>query len=266
MKKLFVLFMLPALGLLSYSQTIKENKMPVTTSSKSALAFYNEAMKCFDDVNLTKGRDLFIKSLNEDPNFFMADYQLSLYYSGSGNIKKFNDYADAAINCKTKLGPGEELLKSAIVKLKEKQNADVTDVGKKLVEMYPKDVNSYNNLFYFQSFINDTIGVVETLNKGLKIAENPAPFFNQLGYVYLRLKQNDKAEAAFNKYIELAPKNPNVYDSKGDYYMYIKDYEKAYGSYMKAFALDTAWSYDKAQKAKQLYEIKEGKKLEIISL
>jgi hypothetical protein len=35
---------------------------------------------------------------------------------------------------------------------------------------------------------------------------------------------------------------------------------------MKAFALDTAWSYDKAQKAKQLYEIKEGKKLEIISL
>jgi tetratricopeptide (TPR) repeat protein len=139
-------------------------------------------------------------------------------------------------------------------------------VGKKLVEMYPNDVNSFNNLFYFQSFINDTIGVVETLNKALKIAENPAPFYNQLGYAYMRLNQNDKAEAAFNKYIELAPKNPNVYDSKGDYYMYIKDYEKAYESYMKAFALDTAWSYDKAQKAKQLYEIKEGKKLEIISL
>jgi len=30
----------------------------------------------------------------------------------------------------------------------------------------------------------------------------------------MSLKQNDKAEAAFDKYIELAPKNPNVYDSR----------------------------------------------------
>jgi len=265
MKKLSALFILFALGLLTYSQSAKD-KMPITTNSKTALAFYNEAMKCFEDVDLTKGGDLLLKSLTEDPGFFMANYQMSLYCSWIGNLEKSNFYTGAAINCKTKLSQAEELLRGALIKLKEKNDADVAEVGKKLVEMYPRDVNSYNNLFYFQSIINDTIGELETLNEGLKIAENPAPFYNQLGYVYMILKQNDKAEVAFNKYIELDPKNPNVYDSKGDFFMNLKDYKKAYESYMKAYSLDTAWGLKKAQTAKQLYENKEGNKLEIIPL
>ncbi len=132
--------------------------------------------------------------------------------------------------------------------------------------MYPNDPNSYNNLIYFQSLAGDSTGMVETLNKAIKIATNPAPFYNQLGYAYLTLKQNDKAQEAFDKYIELEPKNPNVYDSKGDYYMYIKKYDKAYESYMKAYSMDPSFSHDKAEMARQLYEQTEGKKLEIISM
>jgi len=240
--------------------------MPVTTSSKQAFAFYNEALKCIDNVDLDKAPDLLIKSLKEDPGFFMANYQMSLYFSGTGNLGKFIEYAETAANCSTALSQAEELLKSAITKLKEDQNADVTEVGRKLVEMYPQDINAYNNLIYFQSFINDINGELETLNKALKIAKNQAPVYNQLGYVYMNLKKNDEAEAAFNRYIELDPKNPNVYDSKGDFYINIQDYKKAYETYMKAYSMDTAWSYEKAQKAKQLYESKEGKKLEIIPL
>jgi Tfp pilus assembly protein PilF len=118
MKKLFVIFLLSALVLNSYCQSALKDKMPVTTSSKSALTFYNEAMKCFEDVDLTKGRDLLIKSLEEDPDFFMANYQMSLYYSWTGNLDKFIEYAGAAIDCKTKLSTAEELLKSAVIKLK----------------------------------------------------------------------------------------------------------------------------------------------------
>lgn len=251
---------------MSYSQTAKDNKMPVTTSSKQALAFFNEALKRFDNVDLTKGRDLLMKSLKEDPDFFMANYQMALYYSWVGNFEKFFEYAGEAINCKTKLSQAEELLKSAIIKLKDDPKADVTEDGRKLVELYPLDINAYNNLIYFQSFINDINGELETLNKALKIAEDKAPIYNQLGYVYMSLKKNDEAEECFDKYIELAPKNPNVYDSKGDYFIYIRDYRKAYESYMKAYVLDTAWGLEKARKAKQLYESTEGKKLEVIKL
>jgi Tfp pilus assembly protein PilF len=108
--------------------------------------------------------------------------------------------------------------------------------------------------------------MVITLIGAIKIAANPATFYNQLGYAYLTLKQNDKAEEAFNKYIELDPKNPNVYDSKGDFFMYTKKFDKAYESYMIANSMDPSFSLEKAELAKQLYEKTEGKKLDIISM
>lgn len=263
MKRLFVLFLVLALGLLSYSQSAKKDKMPVTTSSKSALASYNEALKYFEDVAMGKGIELLQKSLIDDPDFFMANYYLA--FLNMGNEEKFNLYGNAAVNSKAKLSKAEELIKSTMKKFIEKKDADVTDIGKKLVEMYPKDVFAYYLLYNYQTIVGDKNGSYETLLKALEITENPAPVYNLLGYSYMTLNQNDKAEVAFNKYIELAPNNPNVYDSKGDFYMNIKEYGKAYDTYMKAYALDTLWGLTKAQKAKQL-EGKEASKVAVNAL
>jgi Tfp pilus assembly protein PilF len=265
MKKLILLMMLLSIGILIYSQPVKENLMLVTTNSKSALSLYNKAMNYFDDVNLDKALETFTKALEQDPDFFMANYQLALYYLLNRAPDDFNEYANAAINCKAKLNDAEELLKDALFRLKQGRT-NVTDFGEKLVEMYPNDPNSYNNLIYFQSLAGDSASMVETLEKAIKIATNPATFYNQLGYAYLTLKQSDKAQEAFDKYIELEPKNPNAYDSKGDYYMYIKKYDKAYESYMKAYSMNPSFSHDKAELARQLYERTEGKKLGIISI
>lgn len=250
MKRLLVLFLVFALGLLSYSQSARKDKMPATTSSKSALASYNEALKAFEDVAYDKGIDLLQKSLSDDPDFFMANYYLA--FMNLGNKGKFDPYANAAVNCKAKLSEAEKLLKGTILKFIENKDADVRDVGQKLVKMYPKDNFAYYMLFNFQVIAGDKNGSHETLLKALEIPGNPAPVYNMLGYDYMDLGQNDKAEAAFNKYIELAPDNPNVYDSKGDYYMHVKDYGKAYDTYMKAYALDPQWGIKKAQEAKKL--------------
>lgn len=265
MKKLFLLMMLLSPGILIYSQPAKEKRIPVTTNSTSALSLYNQAMKYSDDVKLNKALETFKKALDQDPNFFMANYQLAFYYYLNQAPDDFDRYADAAINCKAKLSEAEELMKDALVRLKQ-GGTNIIDTGKKLVEMYPNDPNSYNNLVYFQSVAGDTTGMVETLNRAIKIVTKPAPFYNQLGYAYITLRQYDKAEEAFDKYIELEPKNPNVYDSKGDYYMYIKKYYYAYELYMKAYSMDSSFSHAKAEIAKRLYERTEGKKLKIISL
>jgi len=209
--------------------------------------------------------EAFNKALSQDPDFFMANYQLALFCFLNRDKDNFERFADAAINCKAKLSDAEGLLKEVMVKL-HSGNSDVVDLGKKLVAMYPNDPNSYNNLVSFQSVAGDSTGVVETLNKAIRIAKKPAAFYNQLGYAYITLKQSEKAEEAFNKYIELEPKNPNVYDSKGDFYMYIKKYDKAYESYMTANSMDSSFSKEKAEMAKDLYEKTEGKKLEIISM
>jgi tetratricopeptide (TPR) repeat protein len=265
MRKLRVLIILLSTGILAYSQPLKEKPMPVTTNSKSALLIYSQAMKYFDDVHLDKALETFKKALDQDPDFFMVNYQLALFYLLNRAPDDFKGYADAAINCKAKLSDAEALLKDVLVSVKQ-GNTDVVDAGEKLVEMYPNDPGAYNNLIYFQTLAGDSTGMIETLYNAIKIARKPAPFYNQLGYAYLTLKQSQKAEEAFDKYIELEPKNPNVYDSKGDFYIFVKKYDKAYESYMKAYSMDPSFSHDKAEIAKQLYEQTEGRKMEIISM
>jgi tetratricopeptide (TPR) repeat protein len=252
-------------GILIFSQPAKGKMIPVTTNSKSGLSLFNQAMKYYNDVHLDKATETFYEALKQDPDFFMPNYQLALYFLLNLDTDNFEKHADAAINCKAKLSDAEELLKDALVRLMQGSN-NVVDMGKKLVEMYPNDPNSYNSMVSFQSLAGDSAGMVETLTKAIKIADKPAPFYNQLGYAYLRLKQSDKAEEAFDKYIELDPGNPNVYDSKGDYYMYIRKYDKAYESYMQAYSIDPSFSHDKAQIARQLYEKTEGRKLEVIPM
>ncbi len=263
MKKLFVLTILLSTVILASFGPDKSKMMPVTTNSKSALSLYNQARKYFDDVNLEKALETFKKALVQDPDFFMVNYQLAFFYLMNRSADDFGKYADAAINCKAKLSDAEELMKDALVTLKQGRT-NLVEKGKKLVGMYPDDPDSYNNLVYYQSLAGDTIGIVETLKKAITVAPDAASFYNQLGYAYLTLKQNDKAEEAFNKYIEFDPANPNAYDSKGDYFMYIEKYEKAYESYMKAYSINSSFSHDKAEAAKQLYEQTEGKKLDIV--
>ena len=265
MKRLLVIIVLLSTGTLMFSQTSGAKLMPVTTGSKSALSLYNEAKKYYDDVKLDKAIGTFKKALEADHDFFMANYQLAVYSLLNKASDDFEVYADAAINCKAKLSDAEELLRNALKSLSQGQK-DVTDFGNKLVNLYPNDPESYNNLISFQSISGDVKGMVETIQKAIKISAKPAPFYNQLGYGYLALDQADKAEEAFDKYIELDPDNPNVYDSKGDYYMYIKKYDKAYEMYIRANSMDASFSKGKAEAAKQLYEQTEGKKLDIISI
>jgi tetratricopeptide (TPR) repeat protein len=265
MKKLFLLMALFSIGIVMYSQAENGKRIPVTTGSKTGLSLYNKAMKYYDDVNLKEAIDGFKQALAQDPDFFMANYQLAFYFLLNSEGEGFSDYAEAAINCKARLSDGEELLKSALMKLKEGQN-NFVDQGKKLIEMYPADPYSYNNMIYFQTLAGDSTGIIETLNQAIKISPHPASFYNQLGYAYLTLKEIGKAETAFNKYIELDPRNPNAYDSKGDFYMYTKDYYKAYQSYTTANSMDPAFSHEKADIAKRLYERTEGKRLKIITI
>jgi len=253
------------LGVLAHSQPAGDRQIPVSTKSQAALALYNQGKKLFDDVALAKAIKTYGQALDKDPDFFMVNYQLAFFYYLNQQNEKFEEYAGAAVNCKEKLSDAEGLLRDALVLIR-KGSQDVTDIGRKLVELYPGDPESYKNLANFQSIAHDSVGVVKTLQQAIKATNNPAPFYNDLGYAYLSLKQMDKAEEAFDNYIRLQPANPNVYDSKGDYYMFAKKYEQAYISYMKANRMDPSFTTNKAEMAKHMYEQTEGKELEIVTM
>ncbi|MDY0099927.1 MAG: tetratricopeptide repeat protein [Bacteroidales bacterium] len=264
MNRLLLSLLVVSFGFIGYSQS-SEKFMPVTASSKAALSLYNKAVEYYDAVNIEKAIETFNDALNEDPDLFMANYQLALHYLMNQQWDNFRWHSRAAINSKARLSEGEKLLKEALVTFSE-GSLDVVDIGRKLVELYPGDPYAYNNLISFQSLSGDTEGMVETIKKAISIAGNQAPFYNQLGYAYLILKQEEKAKEAFDRYIELDPDNPNVYDSKGDYFMHARQYDKAYESYIKAHSMDPSFSEEKARMARRLYEQENGRELQIITM
>jgi len=254
MKNLIVVLSIFVLVVISCTQSADKRRMVITTNSETAKKLYDEAIVAFQDIYLAKFRNLANASLKEDPDFFMANYQLATYYLYFGNEKRFIEYASKAVNCQAELSKGELLLKDALKRFQTDKNADVTDIGKNLIELFPKDVNAYYTLNIFQWLIKDYNGQIKTLKSALEFAEKPAPIYNMLGYAYMSLGQLDDAAIALDKYIELAPNIPNPYDSKGDYYMKIKDYNKAYETYMKAHEIDSLWGYNKAMNAKAIVD------------
>lgn len=251
MKKPVILIVLISFCLLGNAQ-VNSKTMPVTTSSKKALALYNEAMRAYEDVDLNKFSDLTTKAITEDSDFFMAYYQKAMFAAYLNQEKNFIKFGTAAVNCKSKLRPGEKVLQDAVKLLLDNRSADLTGFGKKLVEMYPKDVNSYLNLSMFQYFKKDFDGEISTLNNALNISDRKDFIYNALAYAYMEKAQFKDAEAALDKYIALSPQLPNPYDSKGDLYMRTKEYTKAYENFMKANNIDTAWSKGKALRAKSM--------------
>ena len=251
MKKFTIPFLIIIIVLLC-NQCAKENKMIVTTNSETAITLYDKAGTAWDDYNFSQFEKLALEALKEDPDFFMANYQLTMYYHYFKNEDKFKEYGETAVNCKAKLSKGELLLKDAVSKLLEDSNADLTDIGKQLIVMYPSDVDAYSLLSWYQYTNKDAEGNLGTLKSMLEITDKPAPVYNVLGYTYMTLENNEEAKIAFDKYIEYEPNLPNPYDSKGDYFMKIEDYSNAYKMYMKANEIDSLWSFNKAMKAKAI--------------
>src|SRR5512136_754053 len=110
MKKIFQLMILLVIAMPVFSQLREGNLIPVTTNSKSALLYYSKANKYFDEVKVKEALENFKKALNEDPDFFMANYQLAFYYLLNQESDNFFEYANVAKNCKAELSEGEELL------------------------------------------------------------------------------------------------------------------------------------------------------------
>lgn len=234
----------------------KQEKMPVTSSSQDAMALYEKSNEALENLYTDKYRELIDQALELDPNLFMAAYSGSIYYLWMNNDRNFEKYSEIAVNIDTRLSRPEKIMQKALQALVEDKNADVREYGKKLVKLYPEDKNSYYQLAAYQGFTEDTEGMINTYEQLLDITDNSAPVYNLLGYAYMDAEKMEDAEQAFNKYIELAPDQPNPYDSKGDYYMAKGDHQKAYEHFMKAYNIDAEFtiSYEKAMGARSMFD------------
>lgn len=247
---MFILFLLTA----PIVQAQHVDEMPVTSKSQKALKLYQEGIQELRDVHEQQAFKLFKEAVDIDSTFFMPNYMLAVTnIMFLNNREDYQVYYQNAVRTNDQLNKGELLMQLALEKLGVDSAANVTYLGTQLVELYPKSFAAHEILAEYQYFAKDYDGMDRTLNSMLDLGRYQAPVYNWLGYNYMNMNKMDKARDAFEKYIALAPENPNSYDSMGDYLMAMKEYQKAYEHYMKAYKMDSVnfkISHEKALKAK----------------
>jgi len=227
--------------------------MPVTTNSELALEFYETGQMAYDQLKLSAAWKNFNSAVSEDPNFFMAHFWMFFISSKDSKI-----VIDKAFKVDAELNSGEEQLRQALKYLLDGQNEKVEEHLTNLIDLYPSDPNLHKILYIIQyHYFKNPEAAIVSIKRAIKECPDFPLAYNQLGYAYSELGDFDLAEEALDNYIRLAPDQANPYDSKGDYFMDIKEYDKAYDSYMKAYEIDPYTfevSKKKAKKARMLQE------------
>lgn len=220
--------------------------LPINTSSKEAVAAFQEAMQMTDEANNKKARVAFEKAIALDSNMTMA----YLYRANISQSAK--DYMDDLARAKSHLEGGSEWEKIYYDFQQTFASNDWDkrlDLVQKLVAAYPNSARAQVELGYVYQTNNEAPKERTAFEKAISLDPTWIGGYNALAGSYLFSEPKDfkKAETNALKMVELAPKSAAAQILLGDVYRAQDDLEKARTAYAKAVELspDEATGYYK---------------------
>ncbi len=236
------------LGLLT-SLNAQDFHLPLSTQSETAKRAYQAASYLGSNIRFDAARVEIKKAIEADPDFFMAyvyDYQ----------VLARDEQKPAVLDKALAIDPSnfteaEKIMRRQMQAWKTDPKAKIAEAMKELTTAYPNTPEAYEWAYLHALFTDgDKDAGLEYAKKLIALSPDFGPVYNGVGYIYMGKKEMDKAKAAFEKYIELAPAEANAYDSMGEYYDISGDYAKAAEYYNRAVALGMEGSKSRAEKAR----------------
>ena len=218
------------------SSTNPAAKIPNTTASEEARKEFLQGRDLAERLLIQDSIQHFDKAISLDPNFALAHLNRA---NVSPTAKEFFDHLKSAVSLADKASEGERLL---ILGTEAGANGDLEkqkELLEKLVAAYPNDERARFNLggYYFGQQEFDK--AIEHYKRATELAPTYSPAFNILGYALRQRENYADAERAFQKYIELIPKDPNPYDSLAELYLKMGKFDDAIAQYQKALSIDS---------------------------
>ena len=204
----------------------------VTTKSPEAYRAYVEGLNLNEKLFWKEANSAYERAVNLDPNFAMAYYQLAgtQYTLGEkeAGLKSFQKAVDLAGNATKR----ERLLILATNYDVQNNPRKAIEAYSQLIQPYPHSISAYISIFniYSRELFDAQKGNA-ILREGVKVNPNAKNIWNLLAYSYAYLGNKQDALDAVNKYISLAPAEPNPYDTKGDIYAWFMDYDSSRVAY-----------------------------------
>jgi len=218
------------------AQKKKPAEVPITTSSKEALALFQQARDKWDDVEIEAAASLLDQAIQKDPSFAMAYAYRAL---SGGGVALSRQNLDKALGLAEKVSPGEKHWILATEAFVDGNAAKATQEIDELLKLYPQDkrVHAFAG-FYYGNIQSDLKTAMEHYTKATTIDKTYAASYNQIGYLHSRLGQYGEAEQALKQYIALRPTSPNPYDSYAELLMKTSRYDESIAEYQKALEKD----------------------------
>ena len=235
------------------------DKMEYSTTSSAAAELINTGLRYQDNFAFEHARQTFQQAIDEDPQFAFAYYCLAWItpdrIKQDAIVKEGEKYLESANNGeRTMLDPMAESLAGADVNWLEWLQ-DFT-------QLYPKEIRYINLLGNFANGDGDTEKAESYYKKSLAIEENPDAL-NSLGYLYTGQGKMNEAKVVLDRQIAVGGDLANPYDSMGDYYLEVKDNQKAKEYFENALSNDPEFMMSK-RKIWRIEQEEAGNKVEQI--
>jgi tetratricopeptide (TPR) repeat protein len=218
----------------------KTGELPITTSSKPALALFQQAREMMDNLETAAAAPLLDEAVRRDPSFAIA-YAYRAFAGGGFNVLRQN--LDKAVSLVDKVSPGERLWILAQEARFDGNLPKAKEHADELLKLHPHDKRIAQLAGNFLGDSRADLGAaLRHYEKATALDTRFASAYNQIGYAQSRLGDYAAAEEAFKQYIALRPDSPNPYDSYAELLMKMGRYDDSIAQYQKALEKDPRFS------------------------
>jgi len=250
MKNLFLSLIILFSGLIH--ATAQDFYLPSSSKSKKAVKSMHKASELYANVHIEKGNEVIKQVLDGDPNLFLA-YVYAVQWANEATRPPLLEKA-LAVDAKN-FNEAENILRNMLENIQKDPAYKPTDDMLALVQAYPKTPQAaeWAALHSFYSS-GDVEAGLKYAQQVVEMSPKYAPIYNNIGYMYMQKNEMNLAKTALEKYIALAPKESNAYDSMGEFYAINKDYAKAAEHYDKAAEMGLVDAKERADKARSMMD------------
>ncbi len=225
----------------------------VTTNSPEAYRYYLEGVDNQKKFYFKEAWESFDKALQKDSTFAMVYFRMATL----NNLQGDSALVAKAVKYAKKTSHMEQMYIRALEAGQKGRFDQRIQVLKKLLERYPEEKEAWYWLEqnYYGMRPPQLQQAINCFQRVMAIDPNYIHAYNEAAYAYDGLGKFDSSIWAINKYIELAPDEPNPYDSRGELYAFNGHLEQAIESYKKALEIKPDF-FDSWRKLGHMYLFK----------
>ncbi|MBI3363850.1 MAG: tetratricopeptide repeat protein [Ignavibacteriae bacterium] len=179
----------------------------------------------------------FDRAIELDSNFAMAYFQLATVNLGSLTTEEFTSAMKKAYALSVNITERERLLiQSTYASAIEHDETKAISILENLLQKYPHEQAARNGLAFLYTQRAEFEKANAMFAKELESDSLDKTLWNSAAYSYAGLNRRREAMNAIDRYLQLAPAEPNPYDSKGDIYAMFDERDSAVIWWKKAIA------------------------------